>query len=162
MVERQIEKSQTGSATGVSQSGPLVLLPLLPPATMTLDRRIWREALNEATCSYGQLRCLSLYLLILLVGIGITTSTFILLQWLLDVSKYAIWAWSLGAVALVVATLLIIVLSRLLLRGPKRHLAVVLEVRGIVLCGGCGYRIEDLPDTLPCPECGRHRVVVKG
>jgi len=150
-----------GHATSDSRehsSGILLLtLPLHPPSTMTLDRRAWREALDEATRSYGEMRCIGLHALILFIAVGITSMTFVLLQWLLDVTAYAAWAWGIGLVSLILAAAGVIGVTRFLLKGPKRHLALVLEVRGIILCARCGYRLEDLPLDSCCPECGRSR-----
>ncbi|MFU8830176.1 MAG: hypothetical protein ACNA8P_12185, partial [Phycisphaerales bacterium] len=116
-------------------SGVLLLtLPLHPPSTMTLDRKVWREAVREATRSYGEFRCMGLYLLLLCLGVGATGLVFVLLQWLLDTTAYALWAWGIGLLALILAAAGVIGVTRYLLNGPKRHLALVLEVRGIILC----------------------------
>jgi len=135
----------------------LLLLPLHPPSTMTLDRRVWRGAVREATRSYGEYRCILLYLLLLGLGVGATAAAFVFLQWLLDATQYAWWAWGIGAGSLGVGLGLVLLITKWLLRGPKRHLALVLEVRGIVLCGRCGYRIEGLEQAGRCPECGSDR-----
>ncbi len=134
-----------------------LLLPLYPPSTMTLDRKAWRAAVREATSSYGEIRCIGLYMTLLALGIAAAGGSFVFLQWLLDSSAYAWWAWLVGASALGVAVLVVMGLTRWLLKGPKRHLALVLEVRGIVLCAKCGYRIEGLEKGGKCPECGASR-----
>ncbi|MFI4853533.1 MAG: hypothetical protein ACIAQF_00980 [Phycisphaerales bacterium JB065] len=139
-------------------SGVLFLqLPLYPPSTMTLDRKVWREAVREATFSYGEIRCIGLYLTLLLLGITSAGGAFVFLQWLLDRSGYAWWAWVVGTATLGVGVLIVMGLTRWLLKGPRRHLALVLEVRGVVLCGKCGYRIEGLEKGGKCPECGSAR-----
>lgn len=137
-------------------SGILLLtLPLHPPSTMTLDRRTWREAIREATRSYGEMKCIGLYLLLLGMGVGATALAFVFLQWLLDRTQYSWWAWGIGLLGLGGMLGVLLLLTKLLLRGPRRHLALVLEVRGVVLCPGCGYRVEGLGAGGPCPECGR-------
>jgi len=135
----------------------LLVLPLHPPSTMTLDRKVWRGAVREATRSYGEYRCILLYLLLLGLGVGATAAAFVFLQWLLDATQYAWWAWGIGAAVLGVGLVVVLLITKWLLRGPKRHLALVLEVRGIVLCGRCGYRIEGLDQAGRCPECGSER-----
>lgn len=146
------------SGSGEHSSGVLLLtLPLHPPSTMTLDRRVWREAVREATRSYGEFRCIVLYLLLLGLGVGASAAAFVFLQWLLDRTQYAWWAWGIGAASLVGGLVVVLMLTKWLLRGPKRHLALVLEVRGIILCGRCGYRIEGLDAAGKCPECGAAR-----
>jgi hypothetical protein len=135
----------------------LLLLPLHAPSTMTLDRRVWRDAVREATRSYGEYRCIVLYLLLLGLGVGATAAAFVFLQWLLDATQYAWWAWAIGAAALAAGLVAVLLITKWLLKGPKRHLALVLEVRGIVLCGRCGYRIEGLDQAGRCPECGSER-----
>jgi hypothetical protein len=137
----------------------LLTLPLHPPSTMTLDRRVWRQAVREATRSYGEVRCILLYVLLLGLGVGATGAAFVFLQWLLDRTQYSWWAWGIGMVALGAGMVLVLLLTKWLLRGPKRHLALVLEVRGIILCGRCGYRIEGLESAERCPECGASRVL---
>ena len=145
------------AAAEIEEQAPgvvLLTLPLHPPATMTLDRRTWRSAMHEATRSYGELRCVGLYLLLLALGVGATAGACVCGQWLLDSTDYARWAGGIGLVALLAILGGVLGLTKLLMRGPKRHLALVLEVRGIVLCGRCGYRGERLDDSNRCPECG--------
>lgn len=145
------------AASEVEERTPGVLLltlPLHPPSTMTLDRRTWRSAIHEATRSYGEMKCIGLYLVLLGLGVGATAGAFVFIQWLLDSTDYALWAWGAGAAALLAILGAVLGLTKLLMRGPKRHLALVLEVRGIVLCGRCGYRVEGLDTASCCPECG--------